>query len=167
MDGVPPVEPAPPSAVSAVPRRMRQLCAVVAGVVVVVMAIVALVLKSSSTGVVRFQTSDQVAMLGIGLALGAGILLLGRSRVDADAAGLRVRNIAGGRELPWALVRAVRFERKSPWASLLLANGDEVAVLALQAVDGERAVRAVEGLRALQAAAREPAAPKQPLLYED
>jgi PH (Pleckstrin Homology) domain-containing protein len=167
MDGVPLAEPTQPPAVSAVPRRMRQLCTAVAAVVIAVMAFVALVLKSSSTGVMRFQTSDQIAMLGIGLALGAGIVLLGRSRVDADATGVRVRNIAGGRELPWALVRAVRFDRKSPWASLLLSNGDELAVLAVQAVDGERAVRAVEGLRALQAAAREPEAPKLPLLYDD
>jgi hypothetical protein len=135
---------------------MRLVCAVVAAVVVAVMVVVALVLKSSSTGVVRFQTSDQVAMLGLGLAIGWGILLLGRSRVDGDAAGVRVRNIAGGRELPWSMVRAVRFGRKAAWATLLLENGDEVAVLALQAVDRQRAVEAVEGLRRLLAAARTP-----------
>ena len=50
-------------------------------------------------------------------------------------------------------MRAVAFDRKSPWASLVLRNGDEVALLAVQAVDKERAVRAVEGLRALLAAA--------------
>ena len=48
----------------------------------------------------------------------------------------------------------MRFERKSAWASLLLENGDEVSLLAVQAVDREHAVRAVEGLRALHAAAR-------------
>jgi Bacterial PH domain len=157
----------PASPVSAVPHRMRVACAVLAAVVVAVMTVVALVLKSSSTGTVRFQTSDQVAMLGIGLAIGAGILFLGRSRVDADAAGVRLRNIAGGRELPWSVVRAVRFDRKSPWASLLLQNGDEVALLALQAVDGERAATAVEGLRRLLAAARPPVEAGPPLLYED
>jgi hypothetical protein len=153
--------------VSAVPRRMRQVCAAVAGLVVVVMAVVALVLKSSSTGVVRFQTSDQLAMFGIGLALGAGIVLLGRSRVDADAAGVRVRNVVGGRELPWSVVRAVRFDRKSAWATLLLESGDEVAVLAVQAIDGERAVQAVEGLRRLRDAARPPVVAERPLLYDD
>jgi hypothetical protein len=64
-------------------------------------------------------------------------------------------------------VRAVRFERKSAWASLLLENGDEISLLAVQAVDKEYAVRAVEGLRTLRAAARanDPAPP--PLLYDN
>jgi hypothetical protein len=87
--------------------------------------------------------------------------------VDADAEGIRFRNIALDHHLPWAAVRAVAFERKSSWASLVLRNGDEVALFAIQAVDAERAVRAVEGLRALLAAARaqEPAPP--PLLYDN
>jgi hypothetical protein len=149
MDGV---LPAAPPVVSAVPRRLRLACAVVAAVVVVVVGIAALVLKSSSTGVVRFQTADQVAVFVIGLAVGAGILALGRSRVDADAAGVRVRNVFGNRQLPWSVVRAVRFDRKNAWATLVLHSGDEVAVMALMAVDSEHAVAAVEGLRALLAA---------------
>jgi hypothetical protein len=146
---------------------MRLLCAVAAAVVVAVMLVAALTLKSSSTGVVRFGTVDQVAVFGLGLVIGAGLLALGRSRVDADAAGVRFRNIALDHELPWTVVRAVAFDRKSPWASLVLRNGDEVALFAVQAVDRERAVRAVEGLRDLLAAAqaREPVAP--PLLYDD
>src|SRR3954468_13229220 len=149
MDGV---LPAALPAVSAVPRRLRLACAVVAAAVVVVVGIAALVLKSSSTGVVRFHTSDQVAVFALGLAVAAGILALGRSRVDADADGLRVRNVLSSRELPWSVVRAVRFDRKRAWATIVLDNGDEVALLALMAVDRERAVAAVEGLRALLAA---------------
>ena len=63
-------------------------------------------------------------------------------------------------------VEAVRFERKSAWASLLLENGDEVSLLAVQAIDRERAVQAVEGLRALRAAARAKDPVPPPLLYE-
>jgi hypothetical protein len=146
---------------------MRLLCAIGAAVVVGAMLVAGLLLKSSSTGVVSFGTADQVAIIGIGLVLGAGILLLGRARVDADITGVRIRNIATRHELPWQVVRAVRFDRKSAWASLLLTNDDEVTVLAVQAMDKERAVRAVEGLRALLAAARaqEPAPP--PLLHDD
>jgi len=157
----------PPPAVTAVPRRLRTVCAVAAAVVVAVMVVVGLLLKSSSTGVVSFRTSDQVAMIGLGLLMGAGILLLGRSRVDADTDGIRVRNILGRHELPWSAVKAVRFDRNSAWASLRLANDDELAVLAVQAGDRMRAVDAVEGLRALLAHARslEPAQP--PLLYDD
>jgi hypothetical protein len=157
----------PPPDVTAVPRRMRQICAACATVVVVAMALVALTLPSSSTGVVRFHASDQVAVAGIGLVLGAAILFLGRSRVDADAAGVRIKNVVGGRTVPWSMVRAVAFDRKSPWATLLLTNDDEMALFAVQALDKERAVQATEGLRALLAAAKakEPARP--PLLYDN
>jgi hypothetical protein len=146
---------------------MRQVCAAVAVVVVGVMLFAALTLKTSSTGVVRFGIADQFAIGALGLILGVGLLALGRSRVDADADGIRFRNIALGHELPWTVVRAVAFDRKSPWASLLLRNGDEVALLAIQAVDKQHALRAVEGLRDLLAAAqaKEPARP--PLLYDD
>jgi len=153
--------------VSAVPRVMRLVCAGVAAVVLAVMVVVAILLKSSSTGVVSFQTSDQVAMIGLGLLIAAGILLLARPRVDADDAGVRVRNILGSHDLPWSAVRSVRFDRKSSWATLLLVTGEEVAVLAIQSADGERAVAATEGLRALLAANRPPEPPRPPLLYDN
>ena len=145
---------------------MRLLCAVVAVVVVAVMAVVALSLQSSSTGVVAFGPVDQVAIAGLGLVMGAGILFLGRSRVDADANGIRWRNVVLQHELPWSAVRAVAFDRKSAWASLILRNDDEVALFAVQAVDRERAVRAVEGLRELLAAARAQEPTPPPLLYD-
>src|SRR3954471_10338346 len=150
-----------PAPITAVPRRMRQVCALVAVVVVGVMLFAALTLKTSSTGVVRFGVVDQFAIAGLGLVLGAGLLALGRSQVDADADGIRFRNIALGHELPWTAVRAVAFDRKSPWACLLLRSGDEVALRALQAVDNQRTLRAVKAGRNLLAAAqaREPARP--------
>ncbi|MCW2634466.1 MAG: uncharacterized protein JWQ99_833 [Blastococcus sp.] len=156
---VPPLAP-----VSAVPRRMRMACAAVAVVVVVVMAVAGLALPSSS-GVVNYRLSDQIGMAVLGLILGAGVLGLGRSRVDADAEGVRVRNIVMKQELPWQAVRAVRFDRKSAWGSLLLENGDELSLWAVQAVDRELAVRAVEGLRGLHAAARAKDPKPPPLLY--
>ncbi len=161
------MEPAP-RPVSAVPRRLRLICALAATALVTVMSVVAVLLRSSSTGVVAFQTADQVAMVCLGLAMGAGVLLLARPRVDADAERIRVRNVLASHELPWSLVRAVRFDRHSPWASLLLSNGDELSVLAVQAADKGRAVDAVEGLRALLAAATpaQDTATTRPLLYE-
>jgi hypothetical protein len=146
---------------------MRQLCAVLAVLVVGYTLFAALTLKTSVTGVVRFGIVDQFAIGGLGLVLGAGLLALGRSRVDGDADGVRFRNVVLVHHLPWTAVRAVAFDRKSPWASLVLRNGDEVALFAVQAVDKQRALQAVEGLRDLLAAAqaREPAPP--PLLYDN
>jgi hypothetical protein len=136
--------------------------------IVAVMTVVAVLLKSSTTGVVAFQTADQVAMVGLGLAMGAAVLWVSRPRVDADADGVRVRNIVGTYQLPWSMVQAVRFDRHSPWATLLLTNGEEMAVLAVQAADKERALVAVQGLRGLLAAATpaEAAGPSTPLLYD-
>jgi hypothetical protein len=154
-----------PAPVTAVPRGMRIACALVAAAVVAAMLYAALSLKSSSTGVVAFDTADQFAIGGLGILLGAGIAALGRSRVDADVEGVRVRNVVVHHQLAWRAVRAVRFDRKSSWASLLLENGDEVSVLAVQAIDKDRAVRAVEGMRALHAAARAKDPKPPPLLY--
>jgi hypothetical protein len=159
-------QPVPP-AVHAVPRQLRLICAVVAAVIVVVMVVVGLLLTSSSTGVVSFHTSDQIAMIVLGLVLGAGVLALGRPRVDADAEGVRIRNILGSYDLPWEMIRGVRFGRNEQWASLELANGDEIAVLGLQAGDGERAAAAVEGLRALLAAKTPAPVQEPPRLYYD
>jgi Bacterial PH domain len=146
---------------------MRLLCALVAAVVVVVGLFVAMTLRSNSTGVVQFGAPDQLAVAGIALLLGAGVLFLGRSRVDADAETIRFRNVIITHELSWHAVRSVAFDRTSSWATLRLRNDDEVALFAVQAVDREHAVRAVEGLRALLTAAeaRRPAPP--PLLYPD
>ena len=146
---------------------MRLLCALVAAAVVAVGLVVALSLKTNSTGVIEFGTADQIAVAGLAVLLGAGILFLGRSRVDADADGIRFRNIVLTHDLPWESVRAIAFDRKSSWASLRLRNDDEVALLAVQAVDRERAVRAVEGLRALLAAAEARRPKPPPLLYPD
>jgi cytochrome c biogenesis protein CcdA len=146
---------------------MRLVLALAGAVVVAVMVVVAAGLKETTNTVVTYRTSDQFAMVGLGLVIAAGLLFLGRSRVDADATGVRVRNVVVHHELPWQAVRAVRFERKSAWASLLLENGDEVSLLAVQAVDGEHAVRAVEGLRALRTAARASDPVPPPLLYDN
>jgi hypothetical protein len=146
---------------------MRQALVVLGVVVVVVMGVVAAGLKETTNTVVTYRTSDQLAIAGLGLVLAAGLVFLGRSRVDADAAGIRVRNVVVHHELPWQAVRAVRFDRKSAWGSLLLENGDEVSLLAVQAVDKEYAVRAVEGLRALRTAARASDPVPPPLLYDN
>lgn len=163
---VPPAAVAP-ATVSAVARRLHLLLAVLAAVVLAVTAFVVLTLPSTTNTVVDYGVVDQAALAGLGILLAVGVLLLGRSRVDADASGIRVRNLLVRHDLPWQSVRAVRFERKSAWGSLALENGDEVSLLGLQAADGEYAVRAVEGLRALHAAARANDPVRPPLLYDD
>ena len=155
-----------PPTVTAVPRLLRTIVAVAAVGLVAAMTAVAILLPSSSVGVVAFGLVDQLAIFGLGLIVGGAVLFLGRPRVDADVHGVRVRNIASAQDIPWSRVKAVRFEEKSFWATLLLRNGDELSVLAVQASDGQRAVAAVRGLRLLLAAHQTAnAEPREELLY--
>ena len=135
------------------PRKIRIVCWVAAPVTVVVFTLIALGLRGpTGDGPGVFEAGDQWAMIGLGVLAALGILLFARPRVEADRDGLRVRNILGGYELPWELVRAVTFGRGSPWATLDLADDDMVAVMAIQVADKEYALGAVRALRALHAA---------------
>jgi hypothetical protein len=96
-----------------------------------------------------FQRGDQAAMIGLGLLAALGIMMFTRPRVVADERGIHVRNVLGGYDLPWEIVRAVRFSRGAPWASIELEDDDVVSVLAVQAADKEYAVDAVRTLRTL------------------
>lgn len=107
---------------------------------------------TSATGAAPIQPLDRVATVGLGAIIAGAVLVLARPRVTADGHGIRVRNIIGGYELPWSGVRQVRFDRESWWATLELLDGDEVSLLAVQVLDGQRAVAAVRALRRLHAA---------------
>jgi hypothetical protein len=137
--------------VRARPVRLRRVAIGIALVVVVLFTVIALLLGNTTSEGVVFGPADQVAMVALGLLVAGGVLLLARPTVVADLDGLRVRNIVGTRDVPWEVVRLVSFPDGSPWAMLELADDDRLAVLAVQASDGSRAVAAVRGLRELQA----------------
>lgn len=65
---------------------------------------------------------------------------------------MRVRNIIGSYELPWEVVRGIRFDRGAPWAALELYDDDLLPVVALQAADKQHAVDGVRALRRLHQA---------------
>jgi len=136
------------------PRRIRWVAGVTAFVVVVLFTVLSFGLHGSTgDNLGQFRRGDQTAMIGLGVLIALGILAFIRPRVIADASGVRVRNVLGGYELPWSAVRAVRFDRNSPWATLELHDDETVSVHALQAADKEYAVEGVRALRALHAAA--------------
>jgi hypothetical protein len=113
-----------------------------------VFVVVAVFLKRSNTGV-YFQTSDQWAMVGIGLLLALGVLWWTWPRVRADAEGVEVRNMLGARWFPWSSVRQVSFPEGARWARLELPGDEYVPIRAIQAIDGDRAVAAMRELRRL------------------
>jgi hypothetical protein len=140
------------------PRRLTVVCRLAAGLVVAVFAVVATALRGGPEGDAQFQLADQVAMFVLGLLIAAGVLSFTRARVVADEREVRVRNVVGEKVLPWQVVAAVRLDEHSPWASLELHDDDTVALLAVQANDGESAVDAVVRLRRLLHASRRPGA---------
>lgn len=93
--------------------------------------------------------ADQAGMIGLGV-IGAGIALsFLRLRVRADEKGIEVTNVASKRFFPWQVVTAINFTDKMTWATVELADDDEMSIMAVQVSDKERAVAAIKHLRAL------------------
>jgi hypothetical protein len=130
------------------PTRVRLFAGLVAGFLLAAFVVVAVLLKDSNTGV-YFKTSDQVAMIGIGVFLALAALWITWPRVRADADGIEVRNLLGARRFPWTLIRQVSFPDGAWWARLELPGDEYVPMLAIQAIDGDRAVAAMRELRRL------------------
>jgi hypothetical protein len=107
-------------------------------------------LKAGSSGVI-FQTSDQVAMAVLGLVIAGAMLLFARPTLRIGAAGLSVRNLLGYRLIPWSDVVGVSFPAGSRWARIDLPDDEYVPVMAIQAVDKDRAVQAMDTARSLLA----------------
>jgi hypothetical protein len=105
-------------------------------------------LKIASTGVI-FQTADQVAIALLGVVIAGVVLLFARPRLRIGAAGVAVRNLLTYRVIPWSDVVDVSFPRGARWARVDLPDDEYVPVLAIQAVDKDRAVDAMDRVRGL------------------
>ena len=136
------------------PRKLTRVCVGLALLVVALFTVVAVALGRGQDGDAAFRLADQISMVGLGVLVALALLAFTRARVEADADGIRIRNVVGETVLPWQVVRSVRMDEGSPWASLDLHDDDTVSLLAVQANDGEQAVQAVLELRALLAASR-------------
>lgn len=137
------------SEVDAAPRRLTVVCRAVATVVVAVFGVVSLLLPRGASGGQRFGVVDQVLFFTLGLLVAGGVLAFTRARVRADEHGVWVRNVVRERFFPWAVVVDVALPDGAPWAQLHLHDDQSVALLALQANDGDTAADAVVVLRRL------------------
>ncbi|MDU0293609.1 PH domain-containing protein [Saccharothrix longispora] len=134
------------------PKKIRLVAVTCAVFLVASFTVVGLLLGDTPTGVI-FRTSDQVAMICLGVLLACGALLLARPRVRADAEGVEVRNVVTAHRYAWSDVLHVSFPDGASWARLELPDDEYVSVMAVQAVDREHAVAAVRALRELHRAA--------------
>jgi hypothetical protein len=132
------------------PHRTPIFAYAAAFVIAAAHIVVGLLLKIKSSGVI-FQTADQVAMALLGLVLACAVLLFARPRLRVSSAGLSVRNLLGDKLIPWPDVVGVSFPGGSRWARIDLPDDEYIPVMAIQAVDKDRAVAAMDTVRSLLA----------------
>ncbi|OBI74237.1 PH domain-containing protein [Mycobacterium sp. E740] len=109
---------------------------------------VGVLLKIASTGVI-FRTADQVAIALLGVVLAGVVLMFARPRLRVGPSGMQVRNLLGDKDIPWTDVVDVSFPRGARWARVDLPDDEYVPVMAIQAIDKERAVDAMDRVRRL------------------
>ena len=97
----------------------------------------------------RFTFFQRSTLVALGLLYAAVGHALARSRVVAEESGLTIVNGYRRHFYDWAQVVAIRLPQGAPWATIDLADGTTVSVLAIQGSDGDRARTAVRGLRTL------------------
>lgn len=107
---------------------------------------VGFLLKVGSSGVI-FQTADQVAIALLGVIIGGVVTLFARPRLRVGPRGLSVRNLWTDRVLDWSDVVGVSFPAGARWARVDLPDDEYIPLMAIQAVDKDRAVQAMEQVR--------------------
>ncbi len=92
---------------------------------------------------------DRLSMMGVAVFIGWGMYRFGGVRAVPTADGLKVRNVLLTRHLRWSEIEDVHYSGSDPWVSLATADGDPVAVMAIQRADGEPAQKEAERLARL------------------
>ena len=120
-----------------VPLRARRVAYGVAAVQLALLSAIALILPGS--GSIAFAWYDRAQMVVLGVLIALVLWRFGRVSARPDAERLEVRNLLRTSRLDWAEVVAVHFGGGSPWVVLDLADGESLAVMAVQRADGGRA----------------------------
>lgn len=117
-----------------------------AALIVAAHVTVGFLLKIGSSGVI-FRTADQVAIALLGVIIGGVVTLFARPRVRVGPRGVSVRNLWSDRVVGWSDVVGVSFPRGARWARVDLPDDEYIPLMAIQAVDKDRAVVAMRQLR--------------------
>ena len=95
------------------------------------------------------ELANRISVGVIGVLLALFLSRYAVIRAEPSPSGLRVVNLVRSHDLEWAQIVRVGFSGGSPWAVLELTDTEEVAVMAIQRADGERARREASRLAAL------------------
>lgn len=135
---MPAVSPSPePDRSAAAPFRpvRGRLVAVLIGVAILAGSIVLAVVLPE-----RFEIMDRVTCVLLGVGFAAALSRYATIHARPSAEGLWVRNLGPGEQVPWEQIIAVRFSQGMPWPRLDLADGTDLAVMAIQRADGARSL---------------------------
>lgn len=132
------------------PLGARLVSAVSALVVVAVVVFLWLMLSAHVRAQFDwFQRATLIAFFVGVIALLYGVF---RTRATISERGITVRNGYRRHDFSWAEVVAISLTRHRPWALVDLADGNTVAVMALQTSDGPRAIRSAHEITEMIAA---------------
>ncbi|MGQ0630539.1 MAG: PH domain-containing protein [Sporichthyaceae bacterium] len=129
------------------PRRTRIFCYSIATFMLATLIVIAIILPDDGSRPWSF--ADRAALVLIGVAIAAFLHKHASVRVTADVDGLEVVNLFKRRRVVWGEVLAVRLRRGDPWAYLDLSDGETLAVMGIQASDGDKAPAAARAIATL------------------
>ncbi len=140
--------------VTARPHLTARIAWAASALVLVAFVATALLMKRYNAGA-SFTDKDQAGTVVVGVVLALLLIMPTYPRLVADEHSVRIRSFLGNyRTIPWSVIVDVRFPAKVRFAQLVLPGEETLAIYAVQRWDKDRAVEAMDGLRALLAATR-------------
>ena len=139
------------------PRKARVATLIIALAVVLVLGAVAVLLPATEG--TRTSVSNRIGVFAVGVGIAWFLVRHASVTLTATAAGLQVKNLFRSRLVAWNEVASVSLRKGDPWVTLVLADGDTVAVMAIQSSDGPAAPAAARELARLVARESAKAAP--------
>lgn len=136
------------------PRKIAIMGSVAAVLVLSSMIVLGVMLQSDG---IDMRAVDKIGFSSLGVFGAAAIMLVARPKITADQDGMVVRNVLGDTVLPWQVVLKIAFPPGVHWAQAVLADDEIHPLLAIQAMDKQRAVDALRAIRALHAQYAPPA----------
>jgi len=114
--------------------------------------LLALAVLTPGDGPIPWHWYDRLGMVLLAVVIAYVLLLFARLHATPGPDGLVVRNVVNVTRLEWPQIVAVRFGGGDPWVTLDLADGDVLAVMAIQRADGEYGAAEARRLATLVAA---------------
>jgi hypothetical protein len=124
------------------PIKARRIAWALAVITVVVLTVVGLIIEGA-------PLLDRLAFIATGLVVAWFMSRQAGVRAVPSESGLVVKNLFLGRTLEWPEIVSVRFGADRSWVQLDLADGDTLAVMAIQRADGDFAEKEARRLATL------------------